>query len=132
MPRLKKRIVLVNEGTASSADDFTFRMKEFGKAYVMGQPHSADLTYAFVMVLFYLDGEGKIQKKYFGNRQREYEVDGKEVLKFSIPLSRTVDSNGNMLQGNPVLLNKEIELTKENFETRELSVLNSVVKTWIN
>lgn len=130
--KFDKIIVLVNEGTASSGDDFAYRMKEYGNALIAGQPQSADLTYSLVSVLFYLDSEGQIKKIYLGNRQRKYEVNGTELFKFSIPYSRTIDKNGNLLQGSPLELDLEVELTKDNFLFREEFVLESVIENLTN
>lgn len=125
-------IVLVNEDTASSADDFAYRMNEYGNALMAGQPQSADLTYSLVGVLFYIDKKGDIQKTYVGNRQQEHEVNGTELLKFSIPYSKTVDKNGHLLQGKPLKLDVEVPITKDNFENREENTLQIVVQKLTN
>lgn len=127
----KQIIVLVNENTVSSGDDFTFKFEEYADALIAGQPQASDLTYSLVSILFYLDPAGKISKKYFGNRQREFEVDGTELFKFSIPYSKTIDKHGAMLQGNPLPLDLEVALTKENFLNREEHVLDSAIKNLI-
>ncbi|EZH73847.1 hypothetical protein ATO12_13240 [Aquimarina atlantica] len=130
--KFKNVIVLVNENTASSADDFAYRMKEYGNALIVGQPQSADLTFALVTVVFYIDDNGSIKKTYIGNDQREYKIAGQEIFQFSIPYSRTVNKQGEMLQGNPAKLDLLVELNKENFENRELYVLNNAIKKFIN
>jgi hypothetical protein len=123
----KKYIILVNEGTASSADDFAFRFSKFPKTVIAGQPQSADLTYALVTVLFYLDKNNTIQKMYLGNNQRDYTCNGTELVKIQIPYSKTVDEDGFMLQGNPLDLDFEVPLTEENFENREVDVLQKTI-----
>ncbi|WP_299439228.1 S41 family peptidase [uncultured Aquimarina sp.] len=126
--KFKKIIVLANERTASSADDFVYRMKEYGNAIIVGQPQSADLTFALIGVVFYLDNKGDIKRMYIGNNQRDYDVPGVELFQFSIPYSRTVDINGEMLQGNPLKLDLLVEITKDNFENRERNVLNRAIE----
>ena len=125
--KFKKIIILVNEGTASSADDFAYRMNTHKNVYVTGQPQAADLTYSLITVVFYLDENNTIKKMYVGNRQREYKVPGKEILKFDIPYSKTVDKDGNMLQGNPLKLDLLVPITKTNFETREKNTLEEAI-----
>lgn len=126
--KFKKIILLLNEETASSADDFAYRMKTHKNVYVVGQPQAADLTYSLVTVLFYIDKNNAIKRMFIGNRQRDYKVPGIEILKFDIPYSKTVDINGNMLQGNPLKLDLLVPITKTNFLTREKSTLEEAVK----
>ena len=130
--KFKKIIILVNDATASSADDFTFRFKENKNVYVAGQPQASDLTYALITVLYYLDEEGKIQKIYYGNIQEEPKVEGTKLFKFDIPYSKTVGENGEILQGNPLPLDLLVPITKENFKTKEIDVLNNVLEKMCN
>ncbi|MFD2561982.1 S41 family peptidase [Aquimarina rubra] len=129
--KVKKTIVLVNERTASSADDFVYRMKEYGDAIIVGQPQSADLTFALIGIVFYLDDQGNINKMYTGNNQKNYDVPGTELFQFSIPYSRTVNKNGEMLQGNPLKPDLLVEITKDNFENREYAVLNKAIEEFV-
>ena len=124
---LKKYIILVNEGTASSADDFAFRFSKFPKTVIAGQPQSADLTYALVTVLFYLDENNTIQKMYLGNNQRDYTCNGIELGKIQIPYSKTADEDRFMFHCNPLDLDFEVPLTKENFKNREVDVLQKTI-----
>ncbi|WP_405206246.1 S41 family peptidase [Aquimarina sp. LLG6339-5] len=128
---IKKIIVLVNERTASSADDFVYRMKEYSNATIVGQPQSADLTFALIGIVFYVDNQGNIKKMYTGNNQRNYDVPGTELFQFSIPYSRTVDKNGEMLQGNPLKPDLLVKITKDNFENRERIVLNKAIEKFV-
>jgi C-terminal processing protease CtpA/Prc len=130
--KFKKIILLVNEGTASSADDFVYRFKENDNVLIAGQPQSADLTYALITVLYYLSDSGEIRRKYFANAQEEPKVSGTRLFKFDIPYSKTVDKEGNMLQGNPLTLDLLVPITKENFSQRELSVLEHAIEYLIN
>ncbi|MEM8523529.1 MAG: S41 family peptidase [Bacteroidota bacterium] len=118
----KKYYVLINEATASSGDDFTYRMKDFGNATIAGQTQAADLTYATINIIFYQDKAGTIQRIYGDGK-----IEGVIIAEITIPLSRSVDENGKMLQGNPLLLDIPVHLTKENFEQREESVLGAVL-----
>ena len=130
--KFKKIILLVNNDTASSSDDFVFRFKENKNVFLAGQPQAADLTYSLITVLYYLDNTRKIQKVYFGNIQKEPEIVGTKLFKFDIPYSKTVDKNGKILQGNPLPLDLLVPITKENFKIKELDVLNQVVKKMCN
>ncbi len=119
--------ILVNEGTASSGDDFTYRLHKYGRAGIIGQPQGADLTYSVLKVLFYIDKEGNIQKKYVKNPQEDYEVAGTLLLECDIPFSRSIDDEGNHLQGNPLHLDLEVPLTPDNFKKRNQEVLQTAV-----
>ncbi|SEK31645.1 Peptidase family S41 [Aquimarina amphilecti] len=129
--KVKKIIVLVNERTASSADDFVYRMKEYGNAIIVGQPQSADLTFALIGIVFYIDDQGNIRKMYTDNNQRNYDVPGIELFQFSVPYSRTVNKKGEMLQGNPLKPDLLLEITKDNFENREQIVLNKAIEEFV-
>lgn len=119
----KKYYILVNEGTASSGDDFTYRMNRFGNAIIAGQPQASDLTYATVNIVFYQDEEGQIQHIYSDEKTK-----GTKIAEITIPLSRSVDQHGKLLQGNPLRLDIPVYLTKDNFEIREEKVLEAVLK----
>ena len=104
-------------------------MKEQKEVLIAGQPQSADLTYALVSVLYYMDENNQIKRMFLGNNQRNYKVPGTALLKFDIPYSKTVDKSGNLLQGNPLKLDLQIPLTKQNFENRNIDVLNKAIKS---
>ncbi|MEL6721297.1 MAG: S41 family peptidase, partial [Bacteroidota bacterium] len=119
----KRYYILVNEATASSSDDITYRMKQFAEAKVVGQTQAADLTYATANILFLIDEKGKISPMYgYG------EVKAEPIAEITIPHSRSIGQDGKMLQGNPLKLDIEVKLTKENFEQREERVLEAAWK----
>ncbi len=120
--------VLVNEGTASSGDDFAYRLQKYGRARIVGQPQCADLTYSVLKVIFYIDKEGNIQKKYVKNPKEDYEVAGSLLLECDIPFSRSIDDEGNHLQGSPLLLDITVPLTPLNFKDRNEVVLNAAME----
>lgn len=124
-------IVLINEGTASSGDDFAYRMKFYADAKIVGQTQSADLSYSLLTVFFYLDQEGNVRKKYYGNNSKDLEVQGTPLFTFDIPFSRSIDNKGNLLQGNPLKLDLEVTLTKDNFAFREKFTLESAIKEFV-
>jgi len=72
----------VNSGTASSADDFVYRFAENDKVYVIGQPQAADLTYALITALYYIDSSNQIKRVFYANAQREPSIFGKKLFKF--------------------------------------------------
>lgn len=124
----EKIIVLTNDGTASSADDFVFRFKEYGGALVAGQPQSADLTYSLISVLYYLDIDGKLNRIIYGNAQKKPDVKGKELFKIDIPYCKTLDKNGHILQGNPVEMDFLVPITSDNFKKLKRDVLDQTVE----
>lgn len=121
----KTIIILVNEITASSADDFTFRMKKYGKALIAGQPQSADLTFALVDVTFFLDKNNNLVKKYFSSEADESDL--KAIFSFSIPYSKTINDKGKLLQGNPLELDLLIPITHDNYADRYQHTLDTAV-----
>jgi len=122
-----KIIILTNEATASSADDFVFRFKEFGGAFIAGQPHSADLTYALVSVVYYVDEQGNPDRVFYGNAQEKPGIPGEELFKIDIPYSRTLDKDRNMLQGNPLPMDLLVPITPENFDHIKKDVLDQAI-----
>jgi len=130
--KFEKIIILTNDGTGSSADDFVFRLKEFGGAYIAGQPQSADLTYSLISVVYYIDEEGNLDRVYYGNAQKKPSVAGEELFKINIPYSKTIDKNGNMLQGNPVLMDLLVPITRDNFTNIKRNVLDRAIEYYCN
>lgn len=124
--KYKKIAVLTNQMCVSSCDDLVWRMKEFANAEVIGQPQSADATYSRIVLAFYIDKNGKIAKKYFGDGQK-IEVDGQKIATMRIPYSRTVDANGELIQGKPAKLSRLVPVTKNNFSDLEKDVLREAV-----
>ncbi|GAA4806641.1 hypothetical protein GCM10023330_11430 [Litoribaculum gwangyangense] len=127
-----KIIILTNHDTGSSADDFAFRFKEFGGAFIAGQPQSADLTYALISVLYYVDEQGNLDRVFYGNAQKKPSISGKELFKINIPYSKTIDKHGNMLQGNPMPMDLLVPITPENFDNVKRDVLNRAIEYYCN
>ena len=123
-----KIIILTNDGTGSSADDFVFRFKEFGGAFIAGQPHSADLTYSLISVLYYINEQGDLDRVFYGNAQKKPNISGRELFKINIPYSKTIDNNGNMLQGNPKPMDLLVPITHENFTIIKRDVLDRAIE----
>lgn len=130
--KFDKIIVLTNHGTGSSADDFVFRFKEFGGAFIAGQPQSADLTYSLISVVYYLDEQGNLGRVFYGNAQKKPSISGKELFKIDIPYSKTVDKNGDMLQGNPLPMDLLVPITRNNFRNIKRDVLNQAIEYYCN
>jgi hypothetical protein len=130
--KFKKIIILTNHATGSSADDFVFRLKEFGGAYVVGQPHSADLTYSLISVVYYINEQGNLDRVFYGNAQEKPSISGKELFKIDIPYAKTVDTNGNMLQGNPLEMDLLVPITPNNFNTVKKDVLDQTINHYCN
>ena len=127
-----KIIILTNDGTGSSADDFVFRFKEFGGAFIAGQPHSADLTYSLISVLYYVDEQGNLDRVFYGNAQKKPSISGKELFKINIPYSKTIDKNGNMLQGNPMPMDLLVPIMPDNFINVKRDVLDRAIEYYCN
>lgn len=130
--KFEKIIILTNDGTGSSADDFVFRFKEFGGAYIAGQLQSADLTYSLISVVYYIDEEGNLDRVYYGNAQKKPSIAGEELFKIDIPYSKTIDKNGNMLQGNPVPMDLLVPITHDNFTNIKRDVLDRAIEYYCN
>lgn len=130
--KFKKIIILTNHGTGSSADDFVFRFKEFGGAYIAGQPQSADLTYSLISVVYYIDEKGGLDQVYYGNAQEKPRINGEELFKINIPYSKTIDKSGSMLQGNPVPMDLLIPISRDNFTNIKRDVLNQAIEYYCN
>ncbi len=123
----KSITILTNEGTASSGDDFTYRLHRFGNAMLVGQPQCADLTYSLVKVIFYVNSANEIKRKYVSNPRTDYEVSGDLIFECDIPLTRSIDENGDLLQGNPLDLDIAVPLTSDNYTVRNKAVLEQAV-----
>ena len=125
--KFKKVVVLTNQLCISSCDDFVWRMQEFADVSVIGQPQAADATYSRIIVAFYIDENSKIAKKYFGDGQK-VEVKGQKLATMRIPYSRTVDENGDLIQGKPAKLSRLISVTKENYSEIEKHVVQKTIQ----
>lgn len=130
--KFEKIIILTNDGTGSSADDFVFRFKEFGGALVAGQPQSADLTYSLISVVYYIDEEGNLDRVYYGNAQEKPSIAGKELFKINIPYAKTIDKHGKMLQGNPAPMDLLVPITHKNFTNIKRDVLDRAIDYYCN
>lgn len=128
--KFDKIIILTNDGTGSSADDFTFRFKEYGGAFVAGQPQSADLTYSLISVLYYIDVHGKLDRVFYGNAQQKPDVLGTELFKIDIPYCKTLNSDGKTLQGNPLPMDLLVPIKPDNFVNIKRDVLDRTIENY--
>jgi hypothetical protein len=131
LKKIKKILILTDDLTTSSSDDFVFRMKASNSnVYIAGQNQAADLTYALITAYYYLEESNKVQRVFIGNHNG-YVPNGTPLFQFDIPYSRTVDKNGSMLQGAPPKLDLEVPITMDNFKYRQKFVLDEAVRVLI-
>ena len=101
-PRFSSITLVVDEGCASSCDDFVLRLKQFGDATVVGAPPRSDSTYARVRGAIGYSSNGKLEYRlYPGENPRDSTF--RPIVDFQLPVSRTTDLSGELVDGKSPL-----------------------------
>lgn len=118
--------LVINRGCVSSCDDFIWRTRQYAKAKTYGQLSATDGAYARLNGYLFIDKKGKIINVFTGDSNVPSGDNGKLLISYYIPISRTVNINGELLEGNYSLLDYPLSIDKNNFENIEL---DNLVKT---
>lgn len=114
----KKIGLVTNSNCASSCDDFVWRAKTYAGAKVYGQPPSTDGSYASMMVHVILNASGHIST-YTASGYSPIPVfadDELHIATFQIPVTRTVDTNNKILEGDFSVLDYALPVNKGNYQ----------------
>lgn len=115
--KAKKIALLVDGRCVSSCDDFTWRMKKYAGAYVLGLPQMADATYSRMKISFVLTDAGQITTQSgFQKANARLEPGDTLIADMVIPLTQWVDERGQMMTGRPAALDLQIPLTRANYK----------------
>ena len=101
-PQFSSITLVVDEDCASSCDDFVVRLKLFGDATIVGVPPRSDSTYARVRGAIGYSSNGKLGYQLFP-RANSTDSTFRSIVNFQLPVSRTTDSSGNLVDGKSPL-----------------------------
>lgn len=101
-PQFSSITLVVDEDCASSCDDFVVRLKLFGDAKAVGVPPKSDSTYARVRGAIGYSSNGKLEYQLYP-RADSIGSDFRPLVDFQLPVSRTTDSSGVLVDGKSPL-----------------------------
>jgi len=112
----KKLAIVTDHNCASSCDDLIWRSKSFAGAQVFGQPPSTDGAYASIKGYVLLTAKGELQTAFASGYSRTPSFeDDLLLITFQIPITKTVDDLGNLLDGDSSVLDFPLEVNRANF-----------------
>jgi len=125
---LHKRLAIVtNSKCASSCDDLIWRLKTYANAKVYGQEPATDGTYASLDGYLLLTPDGASKSVIAGAGQQPDVGSNLVLAHYRLPVTRTVDLNGKVLEGNANVLDVPLAISKESFQTRtQQNLLNTL------
>ncbi|GGO67145.1 S41 family peptidase [Bowmanella pacifica] len=110
--------IVTNPQCVSSCDDLVWRLKAYAGAKVFGQLPATDGTYARLDGYLLLNADGQFSTVIKGEGEN---VDfGADILvaQYRLPISRTVNLTGVVLEGNSDVLDFPLAVEKQSFSTR--------------
>ena len=118
--------LVINRGCVSSCDDFIWRTRQYAKAKTYGQLSATDGAYARLNGYLFIDKQGEIVNVITGEGNVPSGDNGTLLITYQIPISRTVNVNGEPLEGNDSILDHPLPIDKNDFGNLEL---DNLVKT---
>lgn len=115
--------LVINDNCVSSCDDMVWRLRQYANASTFGQPPATDGAYARLHGYVLIDDEGNVSSVISGEGDKP-ELNNKTVLlRYQIPISKTVNQQGHDLEGDANVLDHPLAITKQNFSELELANL---------
>ena len=112
----KSLAIVTDHNCASSCDDLVWRSKTFAEAKVFGQPPSTDGAYASIKGYVLRTAKGEIKTAFASGYSRTPKFgDDTLLISFQIPITKTVDNLGNLLDGDDTVLDYPLEVNRANF-----------------
>ncbi|OKY26517.1 S41 family peptidase [Thalassotalea sp. PP2-459] len=111
--------LVINETCVSSCDDFVWRTRRYAQAKTVGQLPATDGAYARIKGYIYVDKQGNIGHTHVGESQDVPAEAETLLVSYRMPISKTIDVDGNNLDGADNVLDVAIPITKENYTNIE-------------
>jgi hypothetical protein len=130
--RFKSLNIVTDNNCVSSCDDLVWRLKKFSGAKVYGQPPSTDGTFISLEGNVFKDDNKGLMFVVVGKDYASKKVSGPTYAVFSLPIARTVDSDGRLLDGDESVLDHIFPITLENFQhlaSENIARILSLVKS---
>lgn len=107
--------LIVNEKCVSSCDDFIWRIRSYADAKTYGQLSATDGVFARLNGYLFLTKQGKIKNIIVGEGDAPTVDNAKLLVTYQIPVSKTVNSQGENLEGDASILDFPLAVTIDNF-----------------
>ena len=107
--------IISNGKCVSSCDDLIWRTSQYAKAKTYGQLPATDGAYARLNAHVFMTQDGEIETVVTGEGSSPDLGNGTLLLHYRIPVTKTVDTLGNNLEGNTNYLDYPLPITKDNF-----------------
>jgi len=111
----KQLVLITNNNCVSSCDDLVWRLKAYSNAKVVGQMPATDGAYARLMVYVILRPNGEVTSIISGEDMQADFPQDQLLFSYRVPVSRTVASNGIILDGNTDVLDIVFDVNKSNY-----------------
>ncbi|WP_440055293.1 hypothetical protein ACSLBF_03905 [Pseudoalteromonas sp. T1lg65] len=119
--------IVTDEDCVSSCDDLVWRTKKFAGATVYGQPPSSDGAYASAKGHILLTKSGEVQTVLAGGYSSTPDFgEDKHLITFRVPVVKTVNEHGKLLEGDASVLDVPLEINRSNYNHIKL---DNVVRT---
>jgi hypothetical protein len=115
--------LVINRNCVSSCDDFIWRTRQYANAKTYGQLSATDGAYARLNGHLFVNEQGHVINIITGEGNVPPGDNGKLLVTYQIPISRTVNANGELLEGNESILDHPLPIDMNNFGNLELDNL---------
>jgi len=120
----QKGVILTNGNCVSSCDDIVWRLKETNGWKVVGQTPVTDGAYARIEGGIFLHEDGQVTTQTWGDGGSP-EEERRMVIRYRVPVSRTVDRAGTPLEGNASVLDIALPHDQDQFFDNDAYLANS-------
>lgn len=119
--------LVINRGCVSSCDDFIWRTRQYANAKTYGQLPATDGAYARLSGYLFIDQQGQINNIITAEDTLPSGEHGTLLVSYKIPITKTVDANGNTLEDNSRVLDHPLTIEKHNYQQLTLANLARVL-----
>jgi len=121
----QKGIILTNGNCVSSCDDLVWRLKEANNWKVVGQTPVTDGAYSRIEGGIFLNSEGQVSTQTWGDGEEPATSQKDLLVRYRVPISRTVNGVGELLEGNVSVLDAPIAHSKAQFTNNDAHLANA-------
>jgi hypothetical protein len=120
--------LVINEGCVSSCDDFIWRTRRYANAETYGQLPATDGTYARLNGYLFMNKQGIITSIFTGEGSEPLGDNGTLLVTYQIPISKTVNADGESLEGDNKILDFPLPIDKQNFSNLDIENLKRTLR----